>query len=210
MIKLIITADDFGMSRIFNEKILELLKNGFITSTNLMVKRVTEDQKHQLIRLTKLFNSKKISVGLHCELDEKNKIEPQILKQYHSFYSLMGFYPTHLDIHKEPTLETIKILNNFAEKLNLPVRNMGIKANTKQTINQAFVTKLYIVNEMVNFLNNMNDEESYELVIHPGEYDPNCKSSLNEEREKDYENIIKIQELINTHKNIKKISYADL
>ena len=210
MIKVIITADDFGMSKVFNEKTLELLEKGFITSTNVMVKRVTSDQQSQLTRLKEIYTNRKISVGLHCEFIEQKAIKTQISEQYKEFHSLFGFYPTHLDIHKTPATETIETINNFAGEKNLPVRNMGITAKTKQTSTKAFVTRLYTLDEMINFFKNMLNGESYELVVHPGEYDPNCKSSLNEKRKLDYDNIIKIQDFIKNNKSIQLVCYAEL
>ena len=41
---LIINADDFGMSNIFNEVILELLEKEHVRSTSVMVKRGNLDQ----------------------------------------------------------------------------------------------------------------------------------------------------------------------
>jgi predicted glycoside hydrolase/deacetylase ChbG (UPF0249 family) len=52
---LIINSDDFGYSSVFNEKILELLHDGKISSTTVMVKWITDDQKNQLAKLKELW-----------------------------------------------------------------------------------------------------------------------------------------------------------
>ena len=53
MIKLIINADDFGYSKVFNEKILDLLEKDFIKSTTVLVNWITDEQKEQIQRLKK-------------------------------------------------------------------------------------------------------------------------------------------------------------
>ena len=57
MIKLIINADDFGYSKVFNEKILDLLKKGYIKSTTVMVNWITQEQdkQNQILMLQKMF-----------------------------------------------------------------------------------------------------------------------------------------------------------
>ena len=210
MIKLIINADDFGMSKIFNEKILELLKKKFIKSTSVMINRLTDDQDKQIKKLIKLYDRKKISIGLHLEFDLERPLRTQIQEQYQKFTSIFGFKPTHLDIHKFPTIDMVKSLNNFAEKYNLAVRNMNLKSKTKQTSHIAFLPKKLDIDEIKSFIQNMKDGYSYELITHPGEYDPNCTSTLNEKRKIEYENIIAIQDFLKNYKNIKIISYLEL
>lgn len=211
MIKLIINADDFGMSNIFNEKILELLEKSYIKSTTVMVNRIMEEQDYQIKQLINLYNDKKISIGLHIESDADKPLKSQIKEQREKFKNILGFYPTHLDIHKSMgSKEVVMEVNRFAEEYGLPVRNHGIKANTKQTSYPAFFLSNQKFGEIIRFLEEMKDGSSYELITHPGEYDPACKSSLNKERKDDYDNIIKLQSFLRQHKNIKNISYLEL
>src|SRR3989344_6671871 len=100
MIKLIINADDFGYSPVFNEKILDLLDKDFIKSTTVLINRVSKDQDLQIKRLVSLCKTKKISVGLHTEFDLKLPLRQQIREQYDKFISIFGLQPSHLDIHK--------------------------------------------------------------------------------------------------------------
>ena len=51
---LIINADDFGYSEVFNEKILELIEEGFVSSTSVMVDWMDENQKKQIEKLIEL------------------------------------------------------------------------------------------------------------------------------------------------------------
>ncbi|KKR55034.1 MAG: YdjC family protein [Parcubacteria group bacterium GW2011_GWA2_40_23] len=44
---LIINADDFGYSDIFNAKILELIERGLVSSTTVMVNYITTEQTNK-------------------------------------------------------------------------------------------------------------------------------------------------------------------
>jgi len=46
-------------------------------------------------------------------------------------------------------LETV---NEFAEKGNLPVRNLGVKSRTKQTTAQRLLAKKFDLNELIGFI----------------------------------------------------------
>jgi predicted glycoside hydrolase/deacetylase ChbG (UPF0249 family) len=212
MIKLIINADDFGYSKVFNEKILELLEKGFIKSTTVLVNRIAESQKGQIKRLIELSKTGKITVGLHTDFNLEEPLNPQMEEQYKIFISIFGFKPTHIDIHKFMEHKPIEAMNQFAEKHNLPVRNCGIKANTKQTTYPAFFCTDWILklDKVLDFLKTVKDGSSCELITHPGKYDPNCKSSLNKEREIDFEVIIKIQKFLESNRNIRNVSYLEL
>ena len=211
MKQLIINADDFGSSKLFNEKIIELLEKGFIKSTTVLVNRVTKEQDSQIKQLIKL-NSKRISIGLHLRIDIEKPIKLQINEQYQKFIAIFGFPPSHLDIHKQiDSKEIISEANRFAEEHQLPVRNHGIKANTKQTDYPAFFCSGWVLklNEVTTFLQSVKEGSSCELITHPGQYDPKSASRINKEREEDYNVIVKLQEFLKSN-NIKNISYREL
>ncbi|MFA5887847.1 MAG: ChbG/HpnK family deacetylase [Candidatus Nanoarchaeia archaeon] len=212
MIKLIINADDFGSSRLFNEKIIELLEKGFIKSTTLLVNRVTKEQDSQIKQLIKLNDSKKISIGLHLEIDIEKPIRQQMEEQHQKFISMFGFQPSHIDIHKQiDSKEVVAEANFLAEKLHVPVRNHGLKANTKQTDYSAFFCSGWVLklDEVTSFLQGVKDGRSCELITHPGQYDSASKSGINKEREEDFNVIIKLQDFLKSN-NIKNISYKEL
>jgi hypothetical protein len=50
---LILNADDFGMSKVFNEVILNLIKDNKVTSTSVMVNDVTDEMNEQIDKLIK-------------------------------------------------------------------------------------------------------------------------------------------------------------
>ena len=212
MIRLIINADDFGISKLFNEKIIELLEKGFIKSATVMVNRITKEQDKQLEHLIRLNSSRTISIGLHLEIDVEKPIRQQMEAQYASFNSIFGFTPSHIDIHKlVHSKEVVEEANSMAEKLHVPVRNHGIKANAKQTDYPAFSCSGWVLkmDEVTKFLQSVKEWSSCELITHPGQYDPKSASRINKEREEDYNVIVKLQEFLKSN-NIKNISYREL
>ena len=215
MTKLIINADDFGYSKVFNEKILDLLEKEFIKSTTVLVNWITDEQKDQIHRLKKLNTQKNISAGLHVESKSKTESildQKEIARQYELFKKLFGFEPSHLDVHK--FIESSGEATKFANEHNLPIRNHGQKNIKTKNTPQPFLyfkEKYCEFNwpEMNKFLTQMQVGGTYELCVHPGEYDPNSTTTINESREKDYQGVIELQPVLK-EKNIINISYNDL
>ena len=215
MIKLIINADDFGYSKVFNEKILDLLEKDFIKSTTVLVNWITDEQKEQIQRLKKLNTQKNISIGLHVESKSRAESildQKEIARQYKLFKKIFGFGPSHVDVHK--FIESSDEATKFADEHNLPIRNHGQKNIKTKNTPQPFFRfggKYWEFNwpEMNKFLKQMQAGGTYELCVHPGQYDPNSASAFNKSREKDYQGIIELQPVLK-EENIKSISYNDL
>lgn len=207
---LIINADDFGYSKIFNTKILELIKKGLISSTTVMVNWINDEQTNQISELLELTKSYNLSVGLHLEFSDNN-FKPEIEKQYGRFFSLFNFKPSHVDLHKSTYLnEAYPVIIAFCKEKNLPCRNHGIGAfNDVKTPNKVLNGTKMSFEELKSVVETFKEGESYEILFHPGIYDPDCKSSLNEERELDIKNIEEINPFLKEN-NIKLISYIDL
>lgn len=207
---LIINADDFGYSKIFNFKILELIKNGLISSTSVMVNRINDEQANQIKELSELIKSHNISVGLHLEFSDNN-FKAETKKQYGKFFSIFGFNPSHIDLHKSTYLnESYPIIMAFCKEKNIPCRNNNIDSvNVIKTLNEVLNGTKMNFDELKNLIENLKDGESYEILFHPGIYDPNCKSSLNKQREEDVKKIKAINPFLKEN-NIKLISYIDL
>lgn len=207
---LIINADDFGYSKIFNAEILRLLKNGLISSTTAMVNRINNDQSAQVKELIDLNQSHNISVGLHLEFSDNN-FKSELHRQYEIFLSIFKFKPSHLDIHKSTHLkESHLFLMDFCKEKNLPCRNHKIGVvDVLKTQNEALSGTNMSFNELKSALENFRDGESYEILFHPGAYDPNSKSSLNKEREDDVRKIEGIFPFLKEN-NIRLINYNEL
>lgn len=212
-LKLIINADDFGMSEVFNEIILELLERGKITSTTVLVKNfedasVRKKQESQIHKLADLKNNsqKKVGVGLHLEIVNGNVSENVILfeieSQVEKFKKVFNFLPDHIDIHKPQIFKNVyKILKKYCKENNILYRQLEeVISGTDLKIEEVKYKLLEVRDRSVL---------SYvELFFHPGKFDPNCKSSLNRDRELDVEKIEKLQ-LFLMEENFELINYSN-
>ncbi|MDQ6913049.1 MAG: ChbG/HpnK family deacetylase [Verrucomicrobiota bacterium] len=136
--RVIVNADDFGLTDGINRGILEAHQTGIVTSSSLMVRYPAARQAAELAQ-----TNPKLSVGLHFDIaewrfrdgswevfyevvDAKNAaaVEVELQRQLALFQHLLGRAPTHLDSHQhlhksEPARE---ILLQASEKLRVPLR----------------------------------------------------------------------------------------
>jgi predicted glycoside hydrolase/deacetylase ChbG (UPF0249 family) len=146
-VKLVINADDFGLSKGVNLGIIEALRNGIVTSTTLMMNM--PEIEHALSLLKENSN---LGVGIHLvatagrpvcnsvssliqengqfhSLREISKyarledIKKEFQCQIEKFFSL-GITPTHIDSHHHIHTEeqVLIIVLALAKKYGLPVR----------------------------------------------------------------------------------------
>jgi len=206
MAKLIVNADDFGYSTLFNKRILELMTRGYVTSTTVMVNWIDEHQKDQVNTLISL--AKKVSIGLHLEFLDNN-YQAQIQPQWDKFVKLFKRKPSHIDIHKTHK-EAYLIVSDFCKKRDIPCRNHGVLSpGTKSTREKYYNGTKSDVETIKNWLRTLKKDEFYEILFHPGYYDPNSTSSLNKEREIDAEKIQKIISIIDKY-NVTLVNFNDL
>jgi predicted glycoside hydrolase/deacetylase ChbG (UPF0249 family) len=66
--KLILNADDFGLSHSINESIIDLLNRNLLTSASILVKR-NDKAFQEAVYAAKEFN-KRVGFGLHLDLDD--------------------------------------------------------------------------------------------------------------------------------------------
>lgn len=210
MKKLIINADDFGYSKIFNEKVLELIEKDLVRSTTVMVNWITEDQNEQIKKLINLRESHNLSVGLHLEF-KKGDYPSQIKHQFEKFKEVLGFNPSHVDIHKVHSLmESYQYAIEFCKKINIPIRNSGMPLEgVMSTSSEAFFGSIEDFDKIREWIETFEEGKNYEILFHPGEYDPSCKSSLNKNRERDVKHIEQLNSILEEN-NIQLISYSDL
>ncbi len=210
MKSLIINADDFGYSRIFNEEILKLINEGLVTSTTVMVNWVDSSQDKQIAELIQLSETRDISVGLHLEFENTN-FRNEINSQFEKFKKLFSFNPSHIDLHKWAYIEdSYPAIQNFCKKNNLACRSNGINTiGVLTTDGEAFSTMRKSFEEIKSWIESLEDNKTYEILFHPGIYDPNSKSSFNKERENDVWNIKELDKILDKN-NIKLINFFDL
>jgi len=206
---LIISADDFGMSKVFNKVILDLIRDKMIISTTVMMNRGIENHQDQIKELIELSKDMNLSIGLHLEfLNNNYKEETQ--KQFNKFLDIFKFNPSHIDIHKAVILpESIQIVADFCKQRKLPCRNKGNDYDYyKSTDEPSFHATNKSFNEIEDEVKTFEDGKYYEILFHPGKYDPNSKSELNKEREKDIGKVIKLNALLPKY-NIKLVNYSE-
>ncbi len=123
MKNLIINADDFGYSKIFNSKIIELIKNKLISSTSVMVNWINNEQNDQIKELVTLMESHNVSIGLHLEFSS-NDFQSEIEQQYKKFLNIFKFQPSHIDIHMKKSIflkEAYPIIMKFCKNKKIPL-----------------------------------------------------------------------------------------
>ena len=207
---LIINADDFGYSQVFNGEIISLAERHLISSTTVMVNQITAEQVKQIEQLKELAQIKTVSVGLHLEL-LSGDFQTQIQEQYEQFIKIFSAPPSHLDIHKGTQIDfAYSEILNFCLAHNLPCRNHrfslpGVIQTQNEVINGTKLDFVALRNEFEKF----KDDESYEILFHPGYYDHDCPSSLNKERELDVRKIEQIYPFLKIC-DIRLINYLDL
>lgn len=91
-------------------------------------------------------------------------------------------------MHKYAYLDEVdEIIIAYCNERKLPRRNhKNGKARGDITTNRVVLEGTNLsFNELKSIITDFRDEECYEILFHPGKYDPNCKSSLNKKREDD-------------------------
>ncbi len=137
--RLIVNADDFGLSEGVNRGIIEAHRSGIVTSTSLMVRAGAAESAVELGR-----DATEMSVGLHLDLgewryengywaalyeraplDDADLLEREVAAQVEMFVRLTGSTPTHMDAHQhahrnEP-LRSIVVASGAS--MGIPVRH---------------------------------------------------------------------------------------
>lgn len=216
MIKLIINADDFGYTKLFNKMILELINEGSVTSTSVMIDEIDENQEKQVKQLLDLHKEKPITIGLHVYFKNTN-FKAEIERQVAKFLEIFNFNPEYLDIHKTDYLkEGYPVILEYCKDKNLPCKNLSCYGDEIMKVKDVVTTKesLYSgteksFNEIEKWLTKLKGGVFYVINFHPGYYDPDSTSGLNREREEDADNIRKITSNL-TKYNIDLVNFNDL
>src|SRR5690606_12610933 len=121
--KLIINADDFGLSKSVNEAILDLCRLGSITSTSVMANMPFSDEVVQLLKF------ENISIGLHINFTQGRPVSrpdevPTIVDEYGHFYSKEKLIRkineksvNYIDIERELMAQYLKLFNIIGHRL---------------------------------------------------------------------------------------------
>jgi len=136
--RLIVNADDFGLSAGVNRGVARAYEHGILTSTSLMVRA-----GHAAEAAEYAHAHPELSVGLHIDLgewhytgehwvaayevvptDDATAVGAEVAAQVERFCTLMGREPTHLDAHQHThrSEPTTSIVLEFGRRFGIPVR----------------------------------------------------------------------------------------
>ena len=207
----ILTSDDFGLSKIYNREILMAIQSDLLSSVSVMVDGHIVKQQQQVSSLLELAEEKNVSLGLHLEIDSnENDIKNLCLRQWNKFVEVLGVEPDYIDIHKDHlfTIHYNDIANFCIEK------NVAFRRYKETTVKLKAPDEMYMAssNSLLNLenkLKSVKENETLELVFHIGMYDENVKSSLNKERAEDRTKLESVHEIIN-ELGLNVVSYNQL
>jgi chitin disaccharide deacetylase len=125
MARLIVNADDFGLTAGVSAGIVEAHSRGIVTSTSLMVDAPAAEYAVGLAA-----EHPRLSIGLHFvddtpALDEPGHAAREFARQLQRFRALMGREPTHVDSHHHVHVKRMPTFRPLAEPLGVPLRGGG-------------------------------------------------------------------------------------
>jgi chitin disaccharide deacetylase len=182
---LIVTGDDFGMSRGINRGIVQAHRGGILTTASLLVSRPASEEAAALGR-----GCPALSLGLHLELDmdDAERVPAQLEGQLARFQELAGAAPTHVDshhdVHHDPRV--LPHLLAWARLAGVPVRGHSGARHLAKFYGQ-WGGETHLEQIGVEGLLRLLDAEVRdgvtELTCHPGYVEPGLRSSYAAERE---------------------------
>jgi predicted glycoside hydrolase/deacetylase ChbG (UPF0249 family) len=192
--RLIVNADDFGLSTGVNRGIVECHARGIVTSTSLLVTGGAASEAALLSR-----KHPRLAVGLHWDvsgederefdLDDAGAVREELRRQLAEFQRLLGRPPTHVDSHHHVHLDerVLPLLLELVQPLGIPVRGNGRIRCVGGFYAQWEWQVTNLVYVSVEFLQRLlRDEVSEgwtELSCHPGYVSTEVRTVYSEERE---------------------------
>jgi chitin disaccharide deacetylase len=187
-IKLIVNADDFGLSSGVNRGIVEAYRLGIVTSASLMVRWPGAKDAAAYGR-----SHPELGLGLHLDLGEwsyhegdwvpeyevvdltdAEAVSNEVSRQIETFRRLVGRNPTHIDSHQHVHLKepAKSVLLHWAEKTGVPLRHFIENVRYcgdfyGQTTEGAPLPETISVEALVKILENL-PSGCTEMACHPG------------------------------------------
>ncbi len=220
---IIINADDFGYSTVFNKSILDFLEKWYLKSTTAMVNRIIQNNTSEqqadtarLLEIQKEYQKRQdnISIWLHLEFHEDTITQEKIQAQRDTFIEIFKQEPSHIDVHKANLFkETLNNVLKFCVDKKIVSRGftniLGSEAPDFKTTDSKLSWSRSTQLEIKNYLENLEENQRWEVIFHPGTYDPKSISTYNKERESDNDTI-KLLQAVLIEKNITLSSFLDL
>lgn len=199
--RLIVNADDFGISPGVNRGIIEAHVRGIVTSASAMTRWPAATQAAELAR-----QHRRLGVGLHVDLgewtyrngrwrpvyevvavDDAKAVEDEVRRQLDRFRALFGREPDHLDSHQHAHRDepARSVLRKIARKLRVPLRHFCPIAYRGEFYGQSdhgdSFPELVGVEALLRILGDLPTGAT-ELSCHPG-YADGLQSMYRRERE---------------------------
>lgn len=180
---LIVNADDLGLSSGVNRGIVKACALGVVTSASLIVNSEWSRDAVELIG-----EVPKMSIGLHVNLEGAvGDVKEELRAQISVFHELVGRPPTHIDSHhddhRRPDL--LPHFLEFAARHDVPLRaHSSIRSLTSfygRWDDQSHPDHIG-VEGLMRLLMTIGNGVT-ELACHPGESDPQLRSSYASERQ---------------------------
>jgi predicted glycoside hydrolase/deacetylase ChbG (UPF0249 family) len=188
MARLIVNADDFGLTAGVSDGIVEAHSRGIVTSTSLMVDAPAAEHAVGQAR-----EHPRLSIGLHFvddspALDEPGQAAREFARQLERFRVLMGREPTHVDSHHHVHVRRMSTFAPLVEPLGVPLRGDGRVRYLGAFFAhpQAGVVDHERIREpfLLRLLGEICVEQGFvELGCHPGRVTAELQSSYASERE---------------------------
>jgi predicted glycoside hydrolase/deacetylase ChbG (UPF0249 family) len=192
--RLIVNADDFGMTAGVTEGIVEAHVRGIVTSTSLMVDSPAAAYAVQLSR-----EHPGLSIGLHFvddtpALDDAGHAAREFARQLGRFRELMGREPTHVDSHHHVHISRLALFAPLVEPLGVPLRGDGRVRYLGGFFAhpQPGVVELDRIREpfLLQLLAELGSDSGFaEVGCHPGRVSDELHSSYRGERELEIETL---------------------
>ena len=181
--RLIVNADDFGLTAGVNRAVAEAHAHGILTSASLMV---LEPGALEAARIATA--SPALSVGLHATTPSGGGWAAALEHQVMRFRELVGRDPTHLDSHHNAHRDAAALPHfvRVARALGIPLREHSPAryfSNFYGSWDGESHPEQVSVESLVRMLGHEVREGCTELATHPGYADPDLASSYAAERE---------------------------
>jgi len=188
---------------------IEMIQSGLLSSISVMSERVTSEQSSQLEKIRELYQEKDLSLGLHLEITNTDG-DAVFERQWDQFENLLGLTPNYVDVHKghfnNITFDTVA---KFCLSRSVYFRKYNETTIFVSSPAQSFTATYQDLDIINKWIGNFDRDLTYELIFHIGKFDPDCKSSLNQEREIDVEKLRRVHQLL-AEKRISVVSYKSL
>jgi chitin disaccharide deacetylase len=188
MARLIVNADDFGLTVGVSQGIVDAHVGGIVTSTSLMVDTPAVEHAVGLAGA-----HPGLSIGLHFvddspALDEPGRAADEFARQLSRFRELMGREPTHVDSHHHVHFRRMSTFAPLVEPLGVPLRGDGrvrylgafFAHPQRGVVDYDRIRRPFLLRLLGEI---SSDEGLVELGCHPGRVTEELHSSYTGERE---------------------------